>query len=75
MAGNDTTVTVSGVLLRETDAALLVEFPLPGSARVEEVWLPRSRVSYMRRIPKDGEVRVILTIPEWLAEDRGLHYD
>lgn len=59
-------VEVEGAVLRqETDDALLVE--VDG----EDVWLPKSQVLDRSGLREAGDVGCV-TIPRWLARDRGL---
>lgn len=62
----DGCATLNGaVLIRQTAKAILVEF---GG---EEAWLPRSMI-HETDLEVEGQVG-FLDIPEWLADERGLH--
>jgi len=60
---DDDKVTVSGKLVVERPKAYLVR------TAVGEVWLPKSQVSRILRMPDD---EVELDIPYWLAKAKGL---
>jgi hypothetical protein len=69
------TVKVSGIFVAETDKAILVEFPVVGTLQVKEVWFPRSQISYLSRLLVGDEIRLTMTVPEWLAEAKDVDYD
>lgn len=69
------TVKVSGIFVAETDKAILVEFPVDGTLQVREVWFPRSQIAHLSRIPAGDEIKLTMTVPEWLAEAKGVDYD
>jgi hypothetical protein len=52
-------------LEQTTTAAIRV-----GDAGIKSVWLPRSQIIFQPDQPRLGMVTV--TLPEWLAKDRGL---
>ena len=56
-------ITVSGLLLHETDKAFLLEY-----GAIKE-WFPKSQITRILRLPED---RVELDIPLWLAKKKGL---
>ena len=62
MSRNDD-VEVTVTVLRETDSALLVRDGL------SEEWLPKSQIRDRTKLKGDAEE---LTIPEWLALQKGL---
>lgn len=39
-----------------------------------EVWIPRSQISYMRKLGRDskGMMEIVIEIPEWLATEKNL---
>ena len=55
--------TVYGDILQETEDAILV------SCDGEEVWLPKSQIDYAG---ERGDEYVPITLPDWLAADKGL---
>lgn len=62
----------AGTLVRETAAAILVDF----GANNQQVWLPKSKIRY-DDAPGNAGARlsgnlVIVTIPDWLAKEKGL---
>lgn len=59
-------VTVSGVLVRQTDAAILV------NVEDVEVWLPKSQIDYTEDAFPGEEIDIVL--PEWLANEKELDY-
>lgn len=62
----DEDVEVEGIFLVETDAAVLLEI------EGEEVWLPKSQVFAGLEGDEERGDDVIVTIPAWLAEKKGL---
>lgn len=56
-------LTVYGDILQETEDAILV------SCDGEEVWLPKSQIEYAG---ERGDEYVEISLPDWLAEDKGL---
>lgn len=56
--------TVYGDILQETEDAILVK-----SGDAEPVWLPKSQIEYAE---ERGDEYVPITLPDWLAEDKGL---
>jgi hypothetical protein len=65
---SDERVGVTGELVRRSDKAVLIRYTQPGGHEVEE-WFPRSQITDQQRIQGDT---VYMTIPRWLAEDRGV---
>lgn len=63
MKSNVTDLTMQK--LHETEGAVLVTLGMPDEA----VWLPKSKVEIE---PSDTEGLVTVTLPEWLATERGL---
>jgi len=63
--GNSDLIDISVQLLRETERAVLVT----ASALDNKVWLPKSMIEI-----DEPDVKGIhtVTIPEWLARDKGL---
>lgn len=59
----DDIVTIYADILQVTDAAVLAD------CAGEEVWLPLSQVDFFG---EKGDVGVIMTLPEWLADEKGL---
>lgn len=59
----DDIVTIYADILQVTDAAVLAD------CAGEEVWLPLSQVGFFG---EKGDVGVIMTLPEWLADEKGL---
>jgi hypothetical protein len=59
-----------GVLIRETDGAILVAKSL--AAQSAEFWIPRSQIGYLRKTKREGgeAVDVVFTAPEWLIEKK-----
>lgn len=65
-----------GLLMRETDAAILVcalHSPVGG----ESWWIPRSQIGYMRKDKVDSpfagggtNTHITFTVPEWLLEKK-----
>lgn len=56
-------------LLTMTESAVLVS----DGDHEDGVWLPRSKIEWERKSPIFRKPEIIeLTIPEWLAKDRGL---
>lgn len=58
------TVIIYGEILQITDSAVLIQ------CEGNEVWLPLSQVPDFAA--EQGDINVPLTIPEWLAEEKGL---
>jgi len=57
-----------GKIVRETDMAILFHEESTG----EEMWLPESQVSEITVSENAGEFNTEISIPEWLAIDKGL---
>ena len=58
-----------GVLLRETDNAILVAKDLSDEA--EEFWFPRSQIGYLKKTARPmGGTDITFTCPEWLVENK-----
>lgn len=55
-----------GVLLRETDAAILV----CKDANSAQHWIPRSQIGYLRKDKVLAGTLVVFTLPEWLIEKK-----
>lgn len=53
-------------ILHETDAAVLVTLGAPSEA----VWLPKSQIEKIT-LGRSPATRIV-TVPEWLAQERGL---
>jgi hypothetical protein len=66
MDREDTEVSVE--FLRETDKAILVTDTGDPS---DAVWLPKSQIEVQEEDPERGDT-ITVTLPEWLAEDKGL---
>lgn len=60
-------VDIAGVLHHETDKAILFS---DTAAEKDAVWIPKSQCEYARDGGRDNFVTV--TMPEWLAKDKGL---
>ena len=60
-----TYITVTGEILQETDAAILI------SCEGEEYWLPISQIEY---VGGKGDGDVAISVPEWLADEKGLYH-
>lgn len=63
MSRNDM-VEISGTVLHTTDMAILID------AGTGEAWLPRSQIEFDAE-PEKGDF-IIVQVPEWLAQDKGL---
>jgi hypothetical protein len=63
----DTATKIELVLYLEQTTANAIRV---GDANVKSAWLPRSQITFQPDHPKLGMVTV--TLPEWLAKDRGL---
>lgn len=65
-------VTVKGWVLRDTPNGLAVVFLWENRRLAHEtVLLPKSQIAVVKGVAPDGFVDEV-TMPEWLAEDRGL---
>jgi len=53
--------------VRSSDAAILVEDP-----DGDEVWLPKSEIAWPEDAGAERGDSITVTMPEWLAEDKGL---
>ena len=53
-------------VLKETDLAVLCVI------EEDEVWLPKSQIREGVELLSEGTVDVVITIPQWLAEEKGL---
>jgi len=63
-------IEIAVTVHHETDAAWLVS---DTGNRDEAVWLPKSQVSSEAEIDlSDGPTEAELTLPEWLAQEKGL---
>ncbi len=58
-------ITVYGEIVQETEEAILVD-----CGADEPVWLPKGQIEYDG---ERGDSDVEITVPEWLAEQEGLH--
>ena len=56
-------LTISATILQETDDAILIE------CDGQEEWLPISQIDFAG---ERGDTDVEITLPDWLAEERGL---
>lgn len=56
-------LTVFGDILQETEDAILFR------CEADEVWLPKSQIEY---VGERGDEYVEVSVPDWLAEDKGL---
>ncbi len=65
MLGNEDSWDVEMLIVRQTDAAI---FATDTGDEADAIWLPKSQVTY------EGEPgqTVQITMPQWLAEQRGL---
>lgn len=65
-------IDISGVIYRQTEGAVL--FSDVGD-RDKAVWVPKSQIDYcdspIEYIPYDKEIDCTITIPEWLAIEKG----
>lgn len=59
-------IDVSAQLHRETDKAVLVS---DDGERENALWLPKSQIEFT---PPDRKGVTTITLPEWLAKDKGL---
>lgn len=57
-------VDIQAEILTETDKAVRVE-----NLKAESIWLPKSQIEIERRTGSGG---VLLTMPDWLAREKGL---
>jgi len=65
--GDSELVDIAGCLHHETDKAILFS---DTADEKDAVWLPKSRCEYQR---DGGQERfVTVTMPEWLAKEKGL---
>lgn len=62
------THSMTGRLVRETKAAVLLQDPQTG----EEVWLPRSQIVEMEESGGDAPDYVDVIMTEWIAKQKGL---
>ena len=62
MAGNSDLVDIIVEVKHETDKAILVD------DGAKKVWLPKSQIEF----ESNGDGTSTVTLPEWLARDKGL---
>lgn len=60
---NDDLITINADILQVTDAAVLID------CGGEEVWLPLSQIDFDG---ERGDANVSISLPEWLADEKGL---
>lgn len=60
---NDDLITINADILQVTDAAVLID------CGGEEVWLPLSQIDFDG---ERGDANVSVSLPEWLADEKGL---
>lgn len=56
--------TIYADILQETEEAILVD-----CMGTDEIWLPKSQIEY---VGERGDLYVAITLPDWLANDKGL---
>lgn len=69
MTGNSDLVDLSGIKLGETEKAIKVRFYGTPGEDYKDVWLPKSQIEEEPMQTKDG---VTITMPQWLAEEKGI---
>jgi|JI9StandDraft_1071089.scaffolds.fasta_scaffold875472_2 hypothetical protein len=69
MAGNSDLLDLTMQLHAETNGAILVS---DDGDKAGAVWLPKSQIEYEVRERGSGAALVEVTMPEWLALDKGL---
>lgn len=60
---HDDMITIHADILQVTDAAVLI------TCGGEEVWLPLSQIDFDG---ERGDMNVSISLPEWLADEKGL---
>ena len=59
-------ITAQGILLRETDLAILLVQGQGENRR--EIWIPRGQIKHLRKEPLTEGWLATIEIPDWLAE-------